>query len=108
VTAHFEVKSVSSACNAMTGVVWVEKSEGHIRSCTIVPESEWDTVDVVCDKHHWDTYDRCTADEVAFFDEPAHNPDTSSVGVAFKLKKISNLSGAQPTCSAVRAMNFDN
>jgi hypothetical protein len=99
---------VNASCSLLTGKVVIESSEGHIRTCTIVPQSQWSNSAIACNKAYWSSNpERCTSDEITSFDNETHSPDTSYVTITYKMIKIGKLSDAEPTCAYVRAYNFD-
>ncbi len=42
-----------NSCEYLTGDVISESSQARIHSCTVVPQSSWDTLDVECDASDW-------------------------------------------------------
>jgi hypothetical protein len=108
IKAHFTVDSVATSCSVLTGKMIMESSEGHFRTCTTVPQAQWDNTDIACDKAYWaSSPPRCTSDESASFDTEAHAPDTSYVTITYKMVKVGKLTDTEPTCSFVRSYNFD-
>jgi hypothetical protein len=101
--SHFSIKNVDSSCGILTGDYIVDSDEGHIRSCTIVPKSQWDTTDIECTRDHWATAERCTSDEVTSFDNEAHSPNNSSRSATFEIIKAKSLNESEPSCSDARA-----
>jgi hypothetical protein len=107
VKAHYNI-TVDASCNVLTGQIVNEKTEGHIRTCTIVPQSQWENTDINCNRAYWSSsVERCTGSEVTTIDNETHLPGTGGVTVTFKAVKVGSLTDAEPTCPFVRNYKFD-
>ncbi|MDH5670896.1 MAG: hypothetical protein OEZ06_02045 [Myxococcales bacterium] len=99
IITHLEVEVED--CTEMVGKVINESSQGRVRSCTLVPESAWDS-DLTCNPDDWpasDAAERCTSDHVGVLDDD-QNQSQKSVAT-FKLVKIGSLD-EDVTCTHVR------
>jgi hypothetical protein len=108
VKRHLEVDSVNASCSVLTGKVIIESTEGHIRTCTIVPQSQWSNTDIQCNSAYWSSNpERCDSSEITSYDNEAHAPAFSGVTVTYKWVKLGKLTDSEPACSYIRNYNFD-
>jgi hypothetical protein len=87
-----------------------KSTEGHIRTCTIVPQSQWSNTDIQCNHAYWASDplpERCNTTEITSYDNEAHAPASTGVTVTYKLVKVGKLTDSVPTCPYVRGYSFD-
>jgi hypothetical protein len=104
--SHLSFTGVDDSCRTLTGDHKADGNEGHIRTCTIVPQSQWDNTDIQCTKEYWASgVERCNADEITSFDNEVHSPDTSNITATFEIVKAQT--DGEPTCDQARAYFSD-
>jgi hypothetical protein len=88
-------------CGRLTGKIVNEKTEGRVHSCSVVRQSDWDTLDVSCQTSDWNAARLCDDDQIAFLD----GQDQTSMAMAdFELIKLADLNASNIDCAAVRSM----
>jgi hypothetical protein len=93
-----EVKS----CSELVGQVINEKSEGRVRSCTLVPPppaTDWNTKDVTCTEADWKAGTACSSSQVDVLDDQSQDQVSEA---SFELIKIGNLDDTGMDCQKVR------
>jgi hypothetical protein len=89
------------SCGRLTGKLINEKTEGRVHSCSVVRQSDWDTLDVTCQTSDWSAARLCNDSQIAFLD----GQDQSSVAMAdFEFVKLADLNASNIDCAAVRGM----
>jgi hypothetical protein len=86
-------------CSRFTGLLLDGRTEGRVRNCTLLRESDWDTVDVTCTADDWAQARLCGEEEVEFLDT---QDQTNMSSGTFELQKLAPIEAEDVDCEDVR------